>query len=105
MWVKEEEAVALVSDKVVGGGWSTAASAGQNVLSTNLVVEATTYPAMPTDCGSRNDTLSASQYAGVTRSMPNRMPTSTRIGVNVPSVDVAKERSLSSYTSAPSPFM
>ena len=97
MGVEEEEAVALMTDEVMGGGWSTAVSLGQREgCLLDRLLGATTYPAMPTDCGSCNDAFSASQYAGVTRSMPSRIPTSTRIGVNCPVLAVAKDRSLSS---------
>lgn len=65
-----------------------------------------TYPAIPIDCGSFRDSFSASQYAGVTRSIPSRMPTKMSVGVNLsPSVLLATFKKLSSYTSAPSPVM
>lgn len=65
-----------------------------------------TYPAIPIDCGSFRDSFSASQYAGVTRSIPSRMPTKMSVGVKLSSsVLLAIFKKLSSYTSAPSPVM
>lgn len=71
-----------------------------------LLLGKKTYPAIPIDCGSFKDSFSASQYAGVTRSIPNRMPTKMRVGVKVSSsVLLATFKKLSSYTSAPSPVI
>lgn len=65
-----------------------------------------TYPAIPIDCGSFRDSFSASQYAGVTRSIPSRMPTKMSVGIKLSSsVLLATFKKLSSYTSAPSPVI
>lgn len=65
-----------------------------------------TYPAIPIDCGSFRDSFNASQYAGVTRSIPNRMPTKMSVGMKESSsVLIATFKKLSSYTSAPSPVI
>ena len=71
-----------------------------------LFLDQKTYPAIPIDCGNFKDSFSASQYAGVTRSIPNRMPTKMSVGVKVSSsVLLATFKKLSSYTSAPSPVI
>jgi hypothetical protein len=44
---------------------------------------------MPTDCGSCNEDFSASQYTGVMRSMPRRIPTSIKVGEKEPLAAVA----------------
>lgn len=95
VWVEEEEIVTLNSNKVVRGGWATAAAFS---ISTGLQkgLPEAAYPAMPTDWGSCKEVFRASQYTGVIRSIPSRMPTRIRVGVNPPSSAVARERNRSS---------
>ncbi len=55
-----------------------------------------THPAIPIDWGSCSDALRVSQYAGVTRSIPNRMPTKMSVGVKRSLSAIATFRKLSS---------
>lgn len=96
VWVEEEEIVTLNSNKVVRGGWATAAAFSKSAQACRKGLPEAAYPAMPTEWGSCKDVFRASQYTGVMRSIPSRMPTRIRVGVNPPSSAVARERNRSS---------
>jgi len=53
------------------------------------------YPAIPIDCGIFNEDFNASQYTGVTLSIPRRVPTSMRVGLNVAPSGLATAMKLS----------
>ena len=96
--VKVEQSRALCADEVVRGGRASTTTVSP-ILDRKTIA---THPAIPTDCGSCRQAVSAAQYAGVTRSIPSLVPTRTKVGSKVWEVDLAILKRTSSEILSPS---